>query len=262
MLLPAESSAGTARAARAASYRSSNSGTTYEWVATYDRYAQVADQPVVDETRLGERARRLTNVMLALIGLILTMPFIIVIGLMIKLTSPGPILFTQARVGIDRRRPGEGPADGRRVVDYGGRLFRIYKFRTMYVSPGDAPQRWATRDDPRVTPVGRILRKYRLDELPQLYNVMQGDMNLVGPRPEQPRIFALLRDQIPLYELRQRVLPGLTGLAQVNQTYDTSTEDVRRKVGFDLEYISRRSAGQDLRILLRTPLAVLKKSGW
>jgi lipopolysaccharide/colanic/teichoic acid biosynthesis glycosyltransferase len=132
----------------------------------------------------------------------------------------------------------------------------------MYVGPSDAPQQWARQDDPRVTPIGRFLRKYRLDELPQLYNVLCGEMNVVGPRPEQPRIFAMLRDQIENYELRQRVLPGITGLAQVRQNYDTSTEDVRRKVNFDLEYISRRSAGEDLRIMLLTLPAVLKKRGW
>jgi lipopolysaccharide/colanic/teichoic acid biosynthesis glycosyltransferase len=202
------------------------------------------------------------NVMLAAVALVATLPVMVLIGLVIRLTSPGPILYTQARVGVDRRRPGKGPRDSRRVVDYGGSLFRIYKFRTMYVSPGDAPQQWARQDDPRVTPVGRFLRKYRLDELPQLYNVLRGEMNVVGPRPEQPRIFAMLRDQIENYEFRQRVLPGITGLAQVRQNYDTSTEDVRRKVNYDLEYIARRSAGEDVRIMLMTLPAVLKKSGW
>lgn len=233
---------------------------TYEWVATYDRIARAADDAA--EGGPAEHIRRVINVTLALLAILITMPLTVVIGLLIKLTSPGPILYTQARVGVDRRQRGDGVPDGRRVVDYGGCLFRIYKFRTMYVSPGDAPQTWATRDDPRVTPVGRVLRKLRLDELPQLYNVLRGDMNMVGPRPEQPRIFALLRDQIPSYELRQRVLPGITGLAQVNQAYDTSTDDVRRKVGFDLEYIARRSPGEDLRIMFMTLPAVLRMKGW
>jgi len=238
---------------------------TYDWVARYDawqRSVQVVEETGSTESGIRDRVRRVVNAALASVAIILALPLMIAIGIMIRLTSPGPILYTQARVGLDRRRPGEGDADTRRVVDYGGRLFRIYKFRTMYVSPADAPQQWARQDDPRVTPIGRYLRKSRLDELPQLYNVLRGEMNIVGPRPEQPRIFAMLRQRIPNYELRQRVLPGITGLAQVRQTYDTSTEDVRRKVGFDLEYISRRSPAEDLRIMLMTLPAVLKKRGW
>ncbi len=210
-----------------------------------------------------ERARRLLNVLSASLLLILALPLMIVIGVLIKLTSRGPILYAQARVGMDRRNDAHAVPDGRRVVDYGGRLFRIYKFRTMEVRPEGAPQTWALQDDPRVTRVGRILRRYRLDELPQLFNVLVGDMNLVGPRPEQPRIFAMLRDQIPGYEARQRVLPGITGLAQISLPYDTSTEDVRRKVKYDLEYIDRHSVLEDLRILARTlPAVVWKRNGW
>ncbi len=245
---------------QASAFRASPATSSYDRVVAYERDMRAAESAA--ERTTAEQLRRALNVVAALVAFVLTLPFTLLIGLLIKLSSPGPILYTQARVGIDRRRPGDGVSDGRRVVDYGGKLFRIYKFRTMYVSPGDAPQMWARRDDPRVTPVGRVLRKYRLDELPQVFNVLRGDMNLVGPRPEQPRIFALLRDQIPNYELRQRVLPGLTGLAQVNQTYDTSTEDVRRKVQYDLEYIARRSTTQDVRILLATPLAVFKKRAW
>jgi len=259
MLLPAESNAGTLRASGA--YVSGSApAATYERVAAHERPVLAADN--ARDENLVERSRRFLNVIIAVLAAVVSLPVTIVIGLVIKLTSPGPILYTQARVGVDRRGDGDGVPDGRRVVDYGGRLFRIYKFRTMYVCPGDAPQTWATRDDPRVTPIGRFLRKYRLDELPQLYNVICGDMNFVGPRPEQPRIFALLRDQIPHYELRQRVLPGITGLAQVNQAYDTSTDDVRRKVRFDLEYISRRSPVEDVRIMLMTFPAVLRKRGW
>lgn len=207
--------------------------------------------------------RRLLNVVMALVLLAITFPIMFVIGLLVKLTSPGPVLYTQARVGVDRRHDGAGVPDGRRVVDYGGRLFRIYKFRTMRVGPDGGRQQWATKDDPRVTPIGRVLRRYRLDELPQLFNILMGDMNLVGPRPEQPRIFAVLRDQIPNYGARQRVLPGITGLAQVSQAYDTSTEDVRRKVIFDLQYIERQSPLEDLRIIALTlPAVVWKKTGW
>ena len=144
------------------------------------------------------------------------------------------------------------------------RIFTIYKFRTMRASPAAADaQTWASPDDPRVTPVGRILRKYRLDELPQLFNVLRGDMNVVGPRPEQPNIFAGLRGQISHYEVRQRVLPGITGWAQINHHYDTSVDDVRRKIAYDLEYVAQCSASHDLKIMLRTlPVMLLKKGAW
>jgi lipopolysaccharide/colanic/teichoic acid biosynthesis glycosyltransferase len=206
--------------------------------------------------------RRALNVTIAAVALLVLLPLMVLIGVLIKITSPGPILYTQPRVGVDRRNH-NGRPDGRRVVDHGGKLFRIYKFRTMYPNADLGRERWATPHDPRVTPVGRVLRRYRLDELPQIWNVLVGDMNLVGPRPEQPRIFAELRVQIPDYGKRQRVLPGITGLAQINQAYDRSMDDVRRKVDYDLEYIQRESPLQDLRILLFTlPAVVVKRGGW
>src|SRR5256886_7530568 len=139
----------------------------------------------------------------------------------------------------------------------------MYKFRTMRADGGTAPQVWAQRDAPRVTPVGRVLRKFRLDELPQLWNVLVGDMNIVGPRPEQLTIFATLREQIQEYTLRQRVLPGVTGWAQINRAYDSSVDDDREKLTYDLEYIRRRSALEDLKIMLLTPAVMLgRRGGW
>ena len=134
----------------------------------------------------------------------------------------------------------------------------------MYYDPGNGDQQvWAEPSDPRVTPVGRFLRCYRLDELPQLYNVLRGDMNIVGPRPEQPNIFRTLREEIHGYSVRQRVRPGITGLAQVSQHYDRSLADVQRKVAYDLEYIVRRSLRTDFEILLRTiPTVLLKRGAW
>ena len=124
-------------------------------------------------------------------------------------------------------------------------------------------QVWATPNDFRVTRLGRIMRKYRLDELPQLFNVLKGDMNIVGPRPEQPTIFATLRGQVDGYAQRQRVRPGITGWAQINHHYDASIDDVRRKVALDLEYIARQSFAEDLRIMLQTaPVLVFKKGAW
>lgn len=209
-----------------------------------------------------ETARRTLNLTVAGLGLLLAAPVMFVIAALIKLTSRGPVLYTQTRVGVDRRQVRYGASNHRRENDQGGRPFTIYKFRTMYVSATTAPEVWATSDDPRVTPLGRVLRKYRLDELPQFLNVLRGDMNVVGPRPEQPKIFAHLREQVPGYQARQQVPPGITGWAQVNQRYDTSIDDVRRKVSLDLEYVARRSVVEDLRILARTVPVMLNKGGW
>jgi lipopolysaccharide/colanic/teichoic acid biosynthesis glycosyltransferase len=122
---------------------------------------------------------------------------------------------------------------------------------------------WATTNDNRVTPVGKVLRQFRLDELPQLFNVLLGDMNLVGPRPERPTIFADLRKQIPQYHMRQLARPGITGWAQVNQSYDTDLDDVKRKVQFDIEYIRRQSLAEDLKIMVRTvPVILFRRGGW
>jgi lipopolysaccharide/colanic/teichoic acid biosynthesis glycosyltransferase len=208
-----------------------------------------------------ERARRNLNVVAASILLVLTLPVMLVVALLVMLTSRGPILYTQTRVGVDRRT--RFSVDGRRRVDYGGRLFKIYKFRTMRIDADRSGEVWASPDDPRVTPVGRVLRKYRLDELPQLFNVLKGDMNLVGPRPEQPRIFTNLRDRIDRYAERQQVLPGITGLAQVSQNYDATIDDVRQKILFDLHYISHRSWQQDLKVMLKTvPVVIFKRGAW
>ncbi len=238
-------------------------------------FRPTADRPGVDRTwmraprpavvvrargrsRAGQRARRVLNVIVASVALILAAPLMLVIAALVKATSPGPILYKQQRVGIDRRTGNGG--NWRRRVDYGGKLFTIYKFRTMYVRQ-DASQVWARPGDPRITPIGAVLRKYRLDELPQLINVLRGEMNVVGPRPEQPEIFMQLREKIDRYPERQRVLPGITGWAQVNHHYDQDLDDVRRKLSFDLEYAQRESAAEDVKIMLRTLPVMLFRSG-
>jgi lipopolysaccharide/colanic/teichoic acid biosynthesis glycosyltransferase len=130
----------------------------------------------------------------------------------------------------------------------------------MYVDQ-PADQVWAAKDDPRVTSVGRFLRATRLDELPQVFNVLKGDMNIVGPRPEQPKIFASLSEELGEYRQRQKVLPGITGLAQVRLPYDQCVDDVKRKVDLDLEYIRRRSAVKDLVIMAKTPAVMVFRKG-
>jgi lipopolysaccharide/colanic/teichoic acid biosynthesis glycosyltransferase len=216
-----------------------------------------------EESKRTEGPRRALNIATALFGLVVAAPLMACIALLIRLTSRGPVLYMQTRVGLDRRSPRSVAGNGRRHRDHGGVPFTIYKFRTMRVHGHSTAQVWAQPDDPRVTPLGRVLRKYRLDELPQLFNVLRGDMNVVGPRPEQPRIFADLRQQIHGYDRRQRVRPGITGWAQINQHYDTSIDSVRRKVNYDLEYIARQSPLEDLRILLYTvPVVVFKRGAW
>ena len=211
-----------------------------------------------------EWARRGLNIILALVALVVTMPIMVLVALLVRLTSRGPVLYTQVRVGLDRRTQATGPQNHRRQHDLGGQPFTIYKFRTMRV---DAEQGsgavWAQKQDPRVTAVGGLLRQYRLDELPQLLNVLKGEMNIVGPRPERPTIFAELREHIAEYPLRQKAKPGITGLAQINHHYDRSLEDVRTKVHYDLEYIRRQSVSEDLRIMLKTvPVILLRRGGW
>jgi lipopolysaccharide/colanic/teichoic acid biosynthesis glycosyltransferase len=209
-------------------------------------------------------ARRVLNVAVGAIGILLTLPIWIVIAALVKLTSRGPVFHTQIRVGLDNRNSSAGSDDPRRRHDIGGKPFTIYKFRTMYeTAEKNSGPVWATKNDPRVTWIGRVLRQYRLDELPQLINVLKGEMNVVGPRPERPTIFAELRESIPNYRLRQRALPGITGLAQVRQQYDSCLADVERKVKFDLEYVRRRGFWHDLKIMLETiPVILLRKGGW
>jgi lipopolysaccharide/colanic/teichoic acid biosynthesis glycosyltransferase len=218
------------------------------------------------ETTAGspEWVRRGVNLTIALVALVILLPVMLLIALLVRVTSRGPVLYTQTRVGLDRRQTSLGSQNHRRERNLGGRPFTIYKFRTMRV---DAEHQsgavWAQQSDPRVTSIGRLLRQYRLDELPQLLNVLRGEMNIVGPRPERPTIFAELREHIAEYPLRQRAKPGITGLAQINHHYDRSLEDVRTKVHYDLEYIRRQSVAEDFRIMLKTvPVILRRRGGW
>ncbi|MFL5403941.1 MAG: sugar transferase [Gemmatimonadales bacterium] len=226
------------------------------------RYKDYSDRR--SNTRTAEWPRRFVNLLLALAAVAVTLPVMLLIALLVRLTSHGSVFYTQVRVGLDRRQPIRGAQNHRRERDLGGRPFTIYKFRTMWL---DAEHHsgavWAQQRDPRVTPLGRLLRQYRLDELPQLVNVLKGEMNIVGPRPERPTIFAELREHIAEYPLRQRAKPGITGLAQINHHYDRSLDDVRTKVHYDLEYIRRQSVAEDFRIMLKTvPVILLRRGGW
>jgi len=203
------------------------------------RDAREAPGTTHDEARRTEVLIRLLDIFGSLMILICAFPVLFATGLLIKLTSRGPVLYRQERVGK------------------GGRIFILYKFRTMiddaekYIGPV-----WASRDDERVTRVGRILRRTRLDELPQLYNILRGDMSLVGPRPERPYF---VERHKPLQGLRLAVKPGLTGLAQVRSFYDLKPA---HKVRYDNLYIQNRSLLLNVRILLQTIPAVFAKKGW
>lgn len=172
---------------------------------------------------------------LAVVGLIVFLPLLAIIAVAIKLTSPGPVFFVQKRVGKD------------------GRTFGIIKLRTMVIDAEQATGPiWAQENDPRITPIGRFLRASHFDEVPQLLNVIKGEMSIVGPRPERPVFVEQFKNQIPNYEARHTVKPGITGLAQVYHHYDETVRDVKRKLGYDLLYVKKMCLMVDIAILFLT----------
>ena len=187
--------------------------------------------------------KRALDLLLSVPALILLLPVMALTALAVRLTSAGPAFFTQTRDGLHRT------------------AFTIYKFRTMRVDAEAGGARWASTNDPRVTPIGAFLRKSRLDELPQLWNVIRGDMTLVGPRPERPEFNRMLADRIPWYDLRHITKPGLSGWAQVRYPYGASVEDAIAKLEFDVYYVKHASLGFDLRIIARTAAVVLGLRG-
>jgi len=175
------------------------------------------------------------DIFVAVFGLIVLLPLCLSIAVLVKLTSKGPVFYSQVRSGKN------------------GKPFDIYKFRTMTADAEDkSGPVWAKLKDDRITPVGQFLRKSRIDEIPQFINVLQGDMSVIGPRPERPVFVEKLRGQISDYPKRMSVKPGITGLAQVYHRYDSNIADVRKKVKYDILYIKRMSMGTDLRIVART----------
>lgn len=189
-------------------------------------------------------AKRLSDVALAVIGLILAAPLMALSAIAVRVSSPGVVFYSQRRVGKD------------------GVPFTIHKFRSMRDdAEAGTGAVWSTQNDPRVTPVGRFLRRTRLDELPQLWNVLKGDMSFVGPRPERPEFVADLTREIPFYGQRHVVRPGLTGWAQVRHRYGSSVDDAQEKLQYDLFYIKNRSMPFDIYIILETVKTVIMRSG-
>jgi len=187
--------------------------------------------------------KRSIDVACALALLLLAAPLLAALALVIRLESPGPVLFRQERVGQH------------------GRPFTLYKFRSMAQDAESQGARWAQKNDTRVTRIGGFLRRSHLDELPQAWNVLRGDLSFVGPRPERPVFVAMLRQQIPFYDLRHYVKPGITGWAQVCYPYAASVEDSYEKLQYDLYYAKHVSLGLDLAILFRTAMHVVTGRG-
>jgi lipopolysaccharide/colanic/teichoic acid biosynthesis glycosyltransferase len=187
---------------------------------------------------------RCTDVLFALLGLGLSAPLMLIAALAIVLESRGPVLYWQERVGRN------------------GRSFRMPKLRTMIPdAEADGQAVWAQEDDPRVTRVGSFLRRARLDEAPQFWNVLTGEMSLIGPRPERPEFVALLSSKLPMYEERHVVRPGITGWAQVQFGYGASIEDAAKKLEYDLYYVQNRSFLLHIVILIKTAIVVLRFEG-
>ena len=193
------------------------------------------------ERTSGSTAKHLLDRGVGTVALVLSSPLMLIVWILVRLTSSGPAIYAQTRIGLN------------------GKLFYLYKFRSMYdnCEKKTGPV-WASQNDSRVTPLGKIMRISYLDELPQLFNVVRGEMSLVGPRPERPEITARLRRQFPQdYYVRLLVKPGITGLAQIYQRADTNVDDVRRKLHYDLLYVRRASIWLDIKTIVRTVLMIV-----
>jgi exopolysaccharide biosynthesis polyprenyl glycosylphosphotransferase len=221
----------------------------YEIISGQARTAQIYGFPLIDimpqlMPEWEKKVKRIMDLLISFVIIVLTLPITIATAIAIKLNSKGPILYKQERSGLK------------------GKVFNIYKFRSMYqdaeIKTGPI---WSTKNDPRITSVGRFIRKVRIDEIPQMFNIFKGEMSLVGPRPERPFFVEQLSKEIPLYKRRLTLRPGLTGWAQVKHKYDENVEDVKIKLRYDLFYIENISIRLDLKILFRTVFVVLFGKG-
>ncbi len=221
----------------------------YEIISGQARTNQIYGFPLIDimpqlMPEWEKKIKRLMDIGISFLILTFTLPVTLIVALAIKLDSKGPVFFLQERMGLN------------------GKVFKVIKFRSMidnaeaYSGPV-----WSTKDDPRITRVGRFIRKTRIDEIPQMINVLKGEMSLVGPRPERPYFVEKLAKEIPLYKRRLKVRPGVTGWAQVKHKYDETIEDVKTKLRYDLFYIENMSLRMDLKILFRTIFVVITGRG-
>ena len=187
--------------------------------------------------------KRIADIIFSGILIFLTLPIVALAIIFIKLEDKGPIFYSQIRTGLKNKK------------------IRIWKLRTMYANSEDGEAKWAMKDDKRITRVGKILRKTRIDELPQLFSIIIGEMSLIGPRPERPEFDAILENEIPNYSLRYAIKPGLSGWAQVNYTYGSSINDAEKKLSYDLFYLAQFSIWIDLLIFFKTINLVLNGEG-
>ncbi|GJM43615.1 MAG: capsular polysaccharide biosynthesis protein [Gemmatimonadota bacterium] len=246
--------------------------------ASRDSVAEIASDPQLhpsgDRTASGaaDRIRRAADIVLSSSALLILTPVFLGIALAVKATSPGPVLYRQTRVGWNRRersRRSDSTTSGtsdrrrsdRRQEANHGRLFEIVKFRTMVVNAEEYGPQWSSENDPRITPIGRFLRLTRLDEIPQFWNVLRGDMAVIGPRPERPYFVEQFVEDVPQYTERLRARPGITGQAQVTLDYDASVDDVKLKVKADIDYLRSRSLRKDVGILMQTVRVVVTGKG-
>jgi len=221
----------------------------YEIISGQARTSQLYGFPLIDimpqlMPEWEKKIKRLMDVLISIILIILSSPIVFITSLAIKYESKGPIFYKQDRSGLD------------------GKVFKIIKFRSMRADAEKASGPvWSTKDDPRITKIGKFIRKVRIDELPQMVNVLKGEMSLVGPRPERPFFVEQLSKEIPFYKRRLKVRPGVTGWAQVKHKYDENVEDVKEKLRYDLFYIENMSLSNDFKILFRTVFVVLFGQG-
>ncbi len=223
--------------------------TVYERVCGRVCIKELRPSQLIYSGELGPRRQTLViqellNMLIAAISIVVSFPIMLLTALAVRLTSHGPVLYRQVRIGLD------------------GAPFTLYKFRSMDVNAeAKTGAVWASRDDPRVTRVGRIIRRMRIDELPQLFNVLRGEMSIVGPRPERPEFVKALSDQIPYYRQRNCVRPGITGWAQINYKYGDTVEDTITKLEYDLFYIKNLSFRLDTYVIFHTLKAMLLSRG-
>jgi sugar transferase (PEP-CTERM system associated) len=222
---------------------------TYEHVCGRVCLKEIRPSQLIFSGELGPRPQslfhqRFLNLAVAAVGIVVSLPLMLLTALAVRLSSSGPVLYRQSRVGLNNS------------------LFTVYKFRSMRVDAElGTGAVWAQKDDPRVTMVGRIIRAIRFDELPQLFNVLKGEMSIVGPRPERPEFVKALNEQIPYYRQRHCVRPGITGWAQINYKYGDTLEDTITKLEYDLYYIKNMSAALDNYIIFHTLKAMLLSRG-
>lgn len=211
------------------------------WVGS--QWLLFANQIDGEQTNFNKQLKRYADVITSVLLVLLTLPFVLVACLLVKLQDGGPIFYKQRRTGLL------------------GSTFEIIKIRTMGVKAESSGPQWSQPNDQRITPIGNWLRRTRLDEIPQLWNILKGDMSLIGPRPERPEFDISLERNVPNYRLRNWIRPGLTGWAQVNMPYSSSEQASEIKLGYDLYYIRNRSPWLDLIILFKTIKIILKASG-